>query len=131
MTVPVTSMYASLCALLIIALSYLVSRQRKRFKVGLGSAERPEIEQAMRVQANAVEYIPITLVLLLAYELNGGPAWAVHLFGAVLFVSRILHAWGFSHSAGVSFRRYAGTAGTWLTIVALAVVNLLRAALGA
>lgn len=126
MTVPVTALYAALGGVLVLALAWQVTRARQRFAVGLGTGDRPEVERAVRAHANAVEYLPVALVLLLTLELNGGRFWLLHGAGALLLVARVLHAVGLSGSGGPSFGRYWGTAGTWLVILGLAVANLLR-----
>jgi len=54
-------------------------------------------------------------------ELSGLPAVAVHASGILLVTSRVLHAWGLSHSPGRTFGRFYGTAGTWLVIIGLSL----------
>jgi hypothetical protein len=73
------------------------------------------------VQANFTEYVPFAVVLLVFAEITGLPGLAVHAAGLLLLVSRLLHATGLAQSPGRSFGRYYGTAGTWLTIVALSI----------
>jgi uncharacterized membrane protein YecN with MAPEG domain len=79
------------------------------------------MQQAVRVQANFVEYVPFAVLLLVLAELTGLPGPAVHGAGIVLVASRVLHAVGLARTPGVSFGRFYGTVGTWLTIVALSV----------
>ena len=111
--------YAALCGLLLIALSVQVVMARRRYRVGLGAGNEEGMERAMRVQANFAEYVPLAVVLLVLAELSGLPTGAVHVAGIALVASRVLHAWGLSHSAGRSFGRCYGTAGTWLVIIGL------------
>ena len=113
--------YAALCGLLLIALSVQVVLARRRYRVSLGAGSEAGMEQAMRVQANFSEYVPLALVLLVLSELSGLPLPAVHAAGIGLVASRVLHAWGLSHSAGRSFGRFYGTAGTWLVVTALSL----------
>ena len=54
-------------------------------------------------------------------ELNGYSPALIHGFGATLFVSRMAHAWGLSHSSGVSRGRFVGTLFTWLLMLAMAL----------
>jgi len=118
---PVSFLYAGLLGLLLIALSTTVVLARRRFRVRLGTGNDPGMEQAVRVQANFTEYVPFAVVLLIVAEITGLPNWAVHLAGVVLVVSRLIHAWGLSHSAGRTFGRFYGTAGTWLVITGLSL----------
>ncbi|MBX3704218.1 MAG: MAPEG family protein [Steroidobacteraceae bacterium] len=113
--------YAALCGLLLIALSAQVVLARRRYRVGLGAGNEAGMEQAMRVQANFAEYVPLAVVLLVLAELSGLPEAAVHVAGIALLASRVMHAWGLSHSAGRSFGRFYGTAGTWLVVLGLSL----------
>ena len=65
------------------------------------------------------------LVLLLMLELNHLTPWLLHVFGLLLLGSRIAHAWGLSRRMGPSPGRFYGTALGWLTMAAMAVVNIL------
>lgn len=128
MSAPVTALYAGLVALLFMLCVVQVVRQRLRSGVGLGDGGDPRLLQAIRVHANLAEYAPIVLLLLLLGELNGARPWVLHALGAVFVLSRLAHAWGFSRSAGRSPGRAAGTLGTWVVLVALALLNLWTAA---
>lgn len=121
---PVTALYAGLCALLLLVLAGLVLKQRRIHKIGLGDGGVEQLARAMRVQANFVEYVPIALVLMLLAELNGMPVRWLHAAGVTLLVSRVLHAWGLSHSSGGSFGRMVGTTGTYAVLLALALLAL-------
>lgn len=121
---PVTALYAGLCALLLLLLAALVVNQRRVFKVGLGDGGHEPLARAMRVQANFVEYVPLSLVLMLLLEINGLSAKWLHMAGVVLIGSRLLHAWGFSHSSGRSFGRMAGTVGTFGVLLVLSLIAL-------
>jgi uncharacterized membrane protein YecN with MAPEG domain len=118
---PVSFAYAALLGLLLIALSVNVVRARRRYRVRLGVGGEEGMEQAVRVQANFAEYVPLAVVLLIAAEVTGLPPTAVHVAGLVLLASRVLHAWGLGHSAGRTFGRFYGTAGTWLVVIALSL----------
>ncbi|MGQ0428583.1 MAG: MAPEG family protein [Gammaproteobacteria bacterium] len=113
--------YAALLGLLLIALSAFVVLARRRYRVGLGAGKEEGMQQAMRVQANFAEYVPLALVLLVLAELTDLPAGAIHAAGSALVVSRLMHAWGLAHSPGRSFGRFWGTAGTWLVITGLSL----------
>jgi uncharacterized protein len=124
MFAPITAIYAALAGLMLLVLAGLVVKARWRYKTGLGTGSEPGMERAVRVHANFVEYVPLTLLLLLLAEVNGVAAWALHAAGAVLLTSRLLHAWGLSQTSGRSFGRFYGTLGTWLTLLGLALALL-------
>ena len=72
----ITGLYAALCALLILALSFRIAGLRRRLKVGIGDGGDAGLARAIRAQANAVEYVPLMLVMLLVAENNGaGVVW--------------------------------------------------------
>jgi uncharacterized membrane protein YecN with MAPEG domain len=119
--------YAGLLGLLLIALSVNVVLARRRFHVRLGVGTEEGMQQAVRVQANFAEYVPLAVVLLILAEMTDLPIAAVHVAGIVLLTSRVLHAWGLSHSPGRTFGRFYGTAGTWLVIIGLSLWLLFAA----
>ncbi len=120
----ITSLYAAILALIIIFLAYKVVVFRKTKKVGLGDNGDSEGLQAIRVHANAVEYIPMIIILMGLYEANGGNHLALNIIGVLAVVARMLHAFGLSKTAGISFGRFYGTALTWLVTVVLAGLNI-------
>ncbi|MCK7597048.1 MAPEG family protein [Microbulbifer sp. CAU 1566] len=126
MSVEITALYGSLCALLVIALAFKVVTFRRGKKVGIGTAGDKEGEVAVRAHANAIEYIPLALILLLVAEINGLSHVWLHVLGASLVLGRLLHAVGFTvGKGGYHPGRFVGTLLTWIVILALAVINLL------
>jgi uncharacterized membrane protein YecN with MAPEG domain len=127
MPLPVTALYAALLAILVVVLALRVVAVRRHARVGLGTGEvGGGLEQRVRVHANAVENIPIALILLALLELGGlGSPW-LHGLGATLLVARVLHAWGLSRHRGTSFGRFAGTLLTWIAILGMAILLLVR-----
>lgn len=115
----ITGLYAALCAFLILALSLRIVALRRRLRVGIGDGGDAGLARAIRAQANAIEYIPLLLVMLLIAENNGAGMVFVHACGTVLLLARLLHAVGLSGSAGVSFGRFWGTLLTWLVLLVL------------
>ena len=124
MQAPITALYAAICGLFIAAMVLHVATLRRRFRVGIGDGGERQLALAVRAHGNAVETIPIALILLLMLELNKGQAGVLHAFGTALIVGRFLHAFGLSRHIGISFGRFWGTITTLVTIVGLAVANL-------
>jgi len=120
----ITGLYAALGALLIFVLALRVMRLRHKHRVGIGTGGEESLARAIRAHANAIEYLPIALLLLLILELNQIRPWIVHAFGIVLIVGRVLHAIGLSRHAGTSFGRFAGIALTMLVILLMALLLL-------
>lgn len=126
MLAPHTSLYAALLGLMVLFLAFRVVRLRRSQKVGLGAGGDAQIEHAMRVMSNFVEYVPIGLILIGLLEINSTPAWMIHLFGATLLLARLAHLQGFGSSSGVTRGRYFGTLGTWLVILFAGLANLVH-----
>ncbi len=124
-----TGVYAALIALLAIGLAGRVVVLRRRLRIGLGSGGEAALERAIRAHGNLVEYAPLALLLMFIIESAGGSRPLLHGLGLALLAGRLLHAWGLSGHAGVSFGRFYGTALTWL-MIAVSALSLLRPLLG-
>lgn len=126
LALPVTALYVSLLAVLVVILALLVVRLRRGLKVGIGDGGNRDLARAIRVHGNAIESAPLFLILLAVYEINGGNASLLHVFGGAFFVSRVLHARGMLATAGASRGRVLGTIGTNTCLLGLAIANALR-----
>lgn len=87
----ITALYAALSALLMVKLAREVISVRRSAQVALGDGNNPQLLAAIRIHANAAEYIPIALLLMLLLEFNQAPNWLIHLSGIVLLIGRLLH----------------------------------------
>ncbi len=123
---PITSLYASILGLLVIFLSFQVVYFRRSKRVEIGDGGDSMGQRLIRAHANAVEYVPIALILLAVTEINGAHIGIVHGAGAALVVGRLLHPLGFIYKPGVSFGRFYGTVLTWSVIVVLSFINCYR-----
>lgn len=117
----ITLLYAGLCTILVVFLAVRVAQWRFRHKIGLGDGGDRELLKRVRAHANAIENMPLALLLLGGMELNGYSSGLIHGFGGVLLVSRIAHAWGLSHSSGTSKGRLLGSLFTWVLMLTMAV----------
>ena len=122
----ITGLYAALSTLLILLLAARVIVYRRAHKIGLGDADDAELRRRIRVHGNAIEYVPLGLLLLLLLELNQTVPLLLHVFGILLLLGRLAHAWGVSHNSGVSHGRVLGVVLTVGAMVAMAVTLLLQ-----
>ena len=60
----ITLLYAALCTLLVLALAGRVMAYRLTHKVGLGDGGHGDLQRRIRAHANAVEYLPLALLLM-------------------------------------------------------------------
>lgn len=128
MTVPtITPLYAAPLGLVLLLLSVLVIRQRRRSGIALGDGASRPLLRAMRAQGNFVEYVPLTLLLMLLAELQSAAAPALHLAGLLLLAGRLAHAAGVSREPEDFRLRVAGMA---LTLTALGLAAILAVLAG-
>ena len=121
---PITSLYAALCTLLLIILTTSVVARRRTLRIGLGAGSDVVLECRIRAHGNAVETVPIGLLLLLLLETGGLAGGWLHAFGITLLLGRVLHAWGLSGRPGVSFGRLYGMLLTLLALLGMAAALL-------
>jgi len=119
-----TGFYASLLGLLYIGLAINIILLRKKFKVGINDCGNKDLAKAIRVHGNFAEYVPIALILLASYELNGASAMMLHVLGAALVVGRVLHVIGLTKTIGLSVQRQVGMLSTFFVILILAIENI-------
>ncbi|MCF8508999.1 MAG: MAPEG family protein [Hyphomonadaceae bacterium] len=123
------AMNIGLLILMMLGLKMYVGARRGQMKLPSGETN-PEFNRATRVQLNAVEDVPVLMVGIAGLAMLGMPAWYIHMCGLVLFVSRILHAYGLAGSGGFSIGRAVGTMGTLLVFLAIAGALLVHAFIG-
>ena len=121
------ALWVGLHLILLLVLSVLVTRQRRKHRVSLGDGGVPALNQAIRAFGNATEYIPAALVGLGVLAVAGAAALLIHSIGFILFAGRVLHAIGLSSSSGTSWPRVAGAVATWVAYVAAAAALLFYA----
>jgi len=120
----VTALYAAILAALMLWLAIEVIKQRRKAQVKYSDGGVDALTIARSAHSNAVDYIPITLVMMATLEYNGGSVWLVHACGIMFVVGRIMHA------KGILADRLKGRIGgmklTFLVMVALIVLNLIH-----
>lgn len=120
----ITGFYTGILALLHITLTFKVIGLRRRFQIGLGDGDNKDLRKAIRVHGNFVEYVPMAMLLFAILEVNNGSVVLLHAIGGALVTCRFLHAIGVGKSAGTTWQRFVGAAGTFLAILILAVINI-------
>lgn len=126
----VSPLYLALGGLLLLVLTVRVIARRREQKIGLGDGGDAVLLRRSRAHGNAVETLPIGLLMLVGLELAGGGAWMLHLLGGMLLLGRVLHAWGLSSRSGVSVGRFHGMLLTMLAMLGLSGALLWRVLAG-
>lgn len=129
MTAPITALYAALLSIFLVVLGGLVVRTRIKERIAIGDGGNKAMLAAIRVHANAVENIPIALLLMFLLEVNGGSGWWLHALGEALVVGRVMHAFGLFQKHNVNYWRQMGMVITWLVVLVLSFALLARAIL--
>lgn len=118
LSLTIVPVYAAILAILYLALTVAVIRNRYRLKVSLGDGGDKSLTRKIRGHGNFAEYVPLSLLLLAFAEIGGAGAAVIHLGGAMLLAGRLLHGYAMALTLQNIFaRRY----GMILTIASIAV----------
>jgi uncharacterized membrane protein YecN with MAPEG domain len=110
-------LYASLLALLFVALSIRTLRLRRSLRIAIGDSGNTAMLRAMRVHSNFAEYVPLSLVLIFIAESQAAHPYFIHALGLALLIGRVSHAYGVSQSKENYAFRVFGMAMTLTTII--------------
>ena len=95
---------------------------QRALPISLGDGDEKELKKRIRAQANAIEYLPLALLLLLSLEWNQTQPVVLQACGIVLIFARIIHAIGLSMTGGLSPGRMVGTVLTWTIMAVMALL---------
>ena len=119
----VSALYVVLGVLMVMKFALDVVRYRRHYRVAFGDGGFHDLRVAMRIHGNAIETIPLALLLLVMMEMNGADMWMMHLTALLFFAGRVLHAQGLRRSA-LAGRKY-GMLLTLFALCGMAVFNLI------
>src|SRR6202142_2981714 len=119
----ITALYAAILALVILALGINVTVHRVKLRVPIGDGGNPQMLRMIRLHGNAIEYVPLALVLMLAYEINGGGHTALHVIGIALIAGRLIQTAAMWSTEVPGPGRGIGQSLNWLSIGVLALLN--------
>ncbi|GLT16851.1 membrane protein [Vibrio zhanjiangensis] len=88
----ISAFYASILAGLMIWLAFQVIKQRRSAKVAYADGGVSALQVARSAHSNAVDYVPITLILLMLVEYNGASPWMIHAVAMLFVMGRLIHA---------------------------------------
>jgi uncharacterized membrane protein YecN with MAPEG domain len=124
--------YAAIFVFFFVFLAVRVIRMRQKYMVGIGAGGHADLERASRVHANFAEYVPFAILLLAFMEMQSQSRWLIHILAIVLFVGRLIHAYGVSQQNENIALRGAGimlTFGVMIVAAIVLLINALRAGL--
>ena len=121
-------LYAALLGILLIVLSLRVIALRGSpafIWFSFRNQGDISLQRAVRGHRNLTEYAPIFLILLYFVEKSGFDVAAVHWYGSVFVLGRLMHGVCFGFLEKNMFLRVGGTILTLFPILGLSVVLLL------
>ncbi|WP_261640430.1 MAPEG family protein [Erwinia mallotivora] len=119
----ISALYVVTGALFLIVLTLQVVRLRRQYRVAHGDGGFYDLQIAIRIHGNAVETIPLALLLLVMMEMNGAEIWMLHLVALLFFIGRGLHCYGMRTS--ILLWRKNGMMLTLLSLLAMIILNLI------
>ncbi|MBL7663901.1 MAG: MAPEG family protein [Bacteriovoracaceae bacterium] len=121
-----TAFFASTLGLMYVFLSLNVIRYRWKEKVSLGNGSGKDLEKAVRVHGNFIEYVPFALLLMFFLEILFGYEKLILGLGSMLLLGRIMHAIGLMKVHGASVGRSGGMVLTFSVIIISSLLILFR-----
>lgn len=122
MILPITSIFAAMALVGMLALSIPVALMRGRERMG-DKIDQNLLDHHARAHGNFIEYVPMVLTGLAILEFEAAPVWLLILLGGIMAVGRLAHAYSLI-VAEVRYKlfkwRAVGMALTWLSIAAVA-----------
>jgi uncharacterized membrane protein YecN with MAPEG domain len=113
--------YAALNMAILIWIAIETGRLRGKHKVSIGDGGVKHLIRIIRGHANAIENMPMFLIMLLVAALIGMPLLAAHGLGLVFTIGRALHAWHFIQEDAPGWQRGGGFMLSFLAQVVLLV----------
>ena len=121
---PITTVFASLLALLALVLASRVVDSRRSEKVSLGDGGNELVQRRMRAQGNFNDYVPMTVILVGLAEFQNANFWLLAGISTAFLVARVAHGYAMAFTDGWVPGRFYGTVVTFLVIGFMALLNL-------
>ena len=120
----ITPFYAGIFGLMLVGLSWRIMKMRAKLDVMVGDGGERNLDVAVRIQGNFIEYVPMALLLMAFCELEGWSPAIIHAFGLSLLVARVAHVHGMSQKNAAGWGRRFGAKLTFGVIIAASLLCL-------
>lgn len=117
----VVGIYAALNMAILLWIAAKTGQLRGKYKVFIGDGGVKHLIRIIRGHANAIENMPMFLIMLVLAALIGMPVLAAHGLGLVFTIGRAFHAWHFIQEDAPGWQRGGGFALSFLAQVVLLV----------
>lgn len=124
----ITPAYAGLLGLMLVVLSWRIMHMRGKLEVMAGDGGEKNLNVAIRIQGNFIEYVPMALLLIFVNEALGWNPVAIHALGVALICARLAHVHGMSQKNAAGRGRKFGARLTFIVITAASLLCLASAA---
>ena len=124
----ITSLYASLIAIILIILSIRVIAVRGNPMFKFFTFEPDDnntLDRVIRGHSNLIEYAPLFLILLFFFEKEFNSVY-VHTYGIIFIIGRLMHGFCFAFTKQNMFLRVGGTVLTLGCLLGLAIKLLVN-----
>ena len=111
--------YTALNMAILLWIAAKTGQLRGKHKVSIGDGGVTHLIRIIRGHANAIENMPVFLIMLVVAALLGMPVIAVHGLGLVFTIGRAYHAWHFIQEDAPGWQRGGGFALSFLAQVVL------------
>ena len=118
MTMAIVGLYAGLNTLILLWIAVSTGRLRAKYNISIGDGGNLHMIRIMRGHANAMENVPMAIILMIIMGALGAPFYVLHAFGITLTIGRVCHAMHFVKEEAPGWQR---TVGASLSILALAL----------
>jgi len=118
----ITPVYAGLLGIMLVALSWRIMRMRARLEVMVGDGGERDLNVAVRMQGNFIEYVPMALILLYFNETLGWNPYIIHALAILLIAARVAHVHGMSRENAMGVGRRLGARMTFIIIIAASLM---------
>lgn len=120
-----SAIYISVAMVMLIFLSVMVIRERRRSHTSLlGNDKDTPLARKIRAHGNFCEYTPFFLIGLFALEVLGAGATAIHIIGSTFLLGRALHAFGIIYYEATHDKKDSKTFNYRVTGMALSFTSL-------
>lgn len=116
--------YLAVMSLFYIWLSLWVIRYRIKHRISLGHNGNQFLEKLIIAHANFSEYVPLTMLLIMAFDYLTGVTFYIHLLGLALIIARVSHVIGIVYVRSPNIFRITGMVLTFACI-SLSAIGIL------
>lgn len=129
MLLTTTTLYTMPLIAIWLVLWMRVTSIRSAIGCSIGDAGDMKLLQNIRQHGNFIEWVPLTLVLMILAEAQGTDALWLHVAGALLLTGRLAHPFGLKIDNAGHPLRYVGNGTNFLAAIVL-FVALVRIVIG-